>query len=396
MADTFTGSGKTLIGVLLVRYIVEQELENRALGKPKKIAFFLVDKGPLCAQQFKVLEENLEYPMAKFHGAISGSGKNKEFWDEQFNSKMVIVCTAQILLDCLNSGYIRINQINLLIFDEAHHTKKNHPYARIIKHHYLRERTAEDRPRILGMTASPVDAQTRDVRATASELESLLCSEIATVSDEVLEENFTRRLQIETVETYPQLINPLDANTKLWNDISKHVSGNAQFRPGLDFARDAASELGLWCADRYWKLQITESEVPKLQARTAHGMSAQFSHAEISMAVDTVQEVERIVKEYHLPAASLDPSQVSSKVILLWHILDDAFRQGTSRCIVFVEKRSTAFLLADLFMQQGLRIHGLIPSFMVSVLHIESFKTCSNGTGWLANWLIQLWKHVDT
>lgn len=36
------GSGKTLIAVLLLRHIFDQELEDRALGKPKRISFFLV------------------------------------------------------------------------------------------------------------------------------------------------------------------------------------------------------------------------------------------------------------------------------------------------------------------------------------------------------------------
>lgn len=36
------GSGKTLIAVLLLRHILDQELEDRAMGKKKRIAFFLV------------------------------------------------------------------------------------------------------------------------------------------------------------------------------------------------------------------------------------------------------------------------------------------------------------------------------------------------------------------
>lgn len=37
-----TGSGKTLIAALLLRYTLEKEIEDRAVGKPKRIAFFLV------------------------------------------------------------------------------------------------------------------------------------------------------------------------------------------------------------------------------------------------------------------------------------------------------------------------------------------------------------------
>lgn len=37
-----TGSGKTLIAVLLLKYVLEREIERRAAGKRRKLAFFLV------------------------------------------------------------------------------------------------------------------------------------------------------------------------------------------------------------------------------------------------------------------------------------------------------------------------------------------------------------------
>ena len=37
-----SGSGKTLIAVLLLRHVMDQELEHRASGGGKRIAFFLV------------------------------------------------------------------------------------------------------------------------------------------------------------------------------------------------------------------------------------------------------------------------------------------------------------------------------------------------------------------
>ena len=40
--DFNVGSGKTLIAVLLLKYILDKELEDRAMGKPPRIAFFLV------------------------------------------------------------------------------------------------------------------------------------------------------------------------------------------------------------------------------------------------------------------------------------------------------------------------------------------------------------------
>ena len=42
VVDFNAGSGKTLIAVLLLKYILDKELEDRAMGKPPRIAFFLV------------------------------------------------------------------------------------------------------------------------------------------------------------------------------------------------------------------------------------------------------------------------------------------------------------------------------------------------------------------
>lgn len=36
------GSGKTLIAVLLLKHVIQQELENRSAGKPHRVSFFLV------------------------------------------------------------------------------------------------------------------------------------------------------------------------------------------------------------------------------------------------------------------------------------------------------------------------------------------------------------------
>lgn len=38
----FLGSGKTLIAVLLLKHVIEKELNDRAEGKPPRISFFLV------------------------------------------------------------------------------------------------------------------------------------------------------------------------------------------------------------------------------------------------------------------------------------------------------------------------------------------------------------------
>jgi len=128
-----TGSGKTLIAVLLLRHILDQELEDRAMGMKPRISFFLVDCVTLVFQQFAVLECNLDQKIERFCGEMGCDLWNKGIWETHFKENMVIVCTAEILYQCLMHSFVALHQINLLIFDEAHHAKKNHAYARLVE-----------------------------------------------------------------------------------------------------------------------------------------------------------------------------------------------------------------------------------------------------------------------
>ena len=154
-----TGSGKTLIAALLMRHIAQQELENRADGGTPKMSFFLVNSVHLVSQQQRMLANNLPTTPEPLHGGVNDDLWKKVEWDKLKAMNRAIVCTAEILNQCLMHSFVKIEEINLLIFDEAHHAKKGHPYARIIKDYYLQTPTSL-RPKIFGMTASPVDANT--------------------------------------------------------------------------------------------------------------------------------------------------------------------------------------------------------------------------------------------
>lgn len=136
----------------------------------------------LVFQQFAVLESNLGHKIERFCGEMGCDLWLKETWTKHFAENFVIICTAEILYQCLMHSFISIDQINLLIFDEAHHAKKNHAYARSVKEHrlspifeliscriikefYIPVADPTKRPRVFGMTASPVDAREDVVKA---------------------------------------------------------------------------------------------------------------------------------------------------------------------------------------------------------------------------------------
>lgn len=125
-----TGIGKTLIAVLLTRHVVDQELGDRAAGKPHRHVFFLVPAVHLVFQQAAVLERNMGYKVKSLYGAMGVDSWNQQYWTKTLSETMVIVCTADILLHSLSHAFVRIENVNLLIFDEAHHTKLGHSYSK--------------------------------------------------------------------------------------------------------------------------------------------------------------------------------------------------------------------------------------------------------------------------
>jgi endoribonuclease Dicer len=367
-----TGTGKTLIAALLIRHTVEQELIERSAKDPSlepRTTFFLVDKVSLVHQQWKVLNSNLSHNVARFHGQIGGAMATPGFWKGQLESNMVIVCTAEILRKCLSHGYLRMNQINLLVFDEAHHAKKNHPYSRIIKDFYVElEEANVRRPRILGMTASPVDGKDR-LSVTAAQLEGLLHSEIATVDDPALMRPDEVGAALDQVIEYSLSTNTWE--TPLWTRLKGLLGENRVFRRLFIFARASTKELGMWGADRVWHLCLTAEEVLKAQATTERSLL--MGHEEVPPSVideqkGAIEEAYQAVLRHmeSFPPADLSAGHLSHKIAVLVGILKQHFRPAFDKCIIFVEQRLMATILADLLRQPGLDLPGIEPGVLVS------------------------------
>jgi hypothetical protein len=54
----------------------------------------------------------------------------------------------------LHCGLLQMQAIGLLVFDEAHHCSRDHPYAQIMEDFY-HTTEPQHRPQVLGLTASP-------------------------------------------------------------------------------------------------------------------------------------------------------------------------------------------------------------------------------------------------
>jgi len=349
-----TGSGKTLIAVLLLRHTFAQELEDRAVGKPKRVSFFLVDSVTLLFQQHAVLKANLDQPMDLFCGDMGCDLWSRDIWEKHMNENMVIVCTAEVLRHCLAHAFIPMEKINLLIFDEAHHAKKSHPYARIIMDHYARQPKHAILPRIFGMTASPVDSRT-DVKRAATELETILHSQIITAADGTLGGHKVTSKQ-EQLARYKALPPPF--KTALYEQMHSRFNSNSILRKPLHFAFEASRDLGAWCSDQVWPSCLDDEESKKLLSRTEkhyHGRRIPEPLHVLESRKAQLKEANELVKAHIFEkpdynSDSLVSSNLSSKVVLLIQYLRERFERPTDdKAIVFVRQRYTARLLAQLF-----------------------------------------------
>lgn len=77
----------------------------------------------------------------------------------------VLVLTPAIFNDALSRAFVTLEDVQLLVFDEAHHCRKRHTYAQIMAKY--RATAPAARPRIFGMTASPVNLKLSTDEAAA-------------------------------------------------------------------------------------------------------------------------------------------------------------------------------------------------------------------------------------
>ncbi|KAK3593951.1 hypothetical protein CHS0354_040685 [Potamilus streckersoni] len=171
-----TGTGKTLVSVMVI--------ESCLRLNPTRQVLFLVDRVLLVLQQSKyIITEtkgqkyirfdpqnprdlvDRELTVAVLCGGQQSTG-GIPLWRHD-----VIVVTAAFCHNLLAKGILRWEDFSLVVFDEAHHCEKNHPFSQLLKTYHL-QMPKNDRPKLIGLTASPAGRQ--DVQRTIIMLQGLL------------------------------------------------------------------------------------------------------------------------------------------------------------------------------------------------------------------------------
>uniref|UniRef100_A0A804J326 Uncharacterized protein n=1 Tax=Musa acuminata subsp. malaccensis TaxID=214687 RepID=A0A804J326_MUSAM len=138
-----TGAGKTLIAVMLMK-----EFGKRLIVDGQKMMIiFLASTVNLVNQDYTELD------VVEYCGAQRIGEWSTDCWEKNVKTRDVVVMIPQILLDALRRAFQTLDTVQLIVFDECHCARGNHPYARIMKEFY---HDTGCKPTIFGMTASPV------------------------------------------------------------------------------------------------------------------------------------------------------------------------------------------------------------------------------------------------
>ncbi|GAA5925102.1 hypothetical protein JCM10213_000533 [Rhodosporidiobolus nylandii] len=244
-----TGSGKTLVATLLIDSIRKAAEERVAMGGQKRMQLFLTNSVPLVHQQANALAHNTSLRVGKLFGGLRVNLCSASEWACNFEHYDVLVVTAQLILDSLAHGFLRMDQIDLLVFDEVHHGKSNHPFAAIIRDFYRRA-PADQRPRILGLTASPLDSNAGIEEAR--KLEELFDAKLVTAPAETRREldDMVAKPTVLQVDYEPS---PAYERTELCQAVlDSVVVQDDDFKRYLEAADAILPALGPHAADMVW------------------------------------------------------------------------------------------------------------------------------------------------
>ncbi|KAJ6429335.1 hypothetical protein OIU84_020879 [Salix udensis] len=364
-----TGSGKTLIAIMLLRsyaYLIR---------KPSRfIAVFLVPKVVLVQQQAEALEMHTDLKVGMYWGEMGVDFWDASTWKKEIDKHEVLVMTPQILLNGLRHSFFKLDLIKVMIVDECHHARGKDPYACIMTEFFHCElKSGHNLPRIFGMTASPIKSKGAnselDYWQQIRELEDIMNSKIYTCAGEsVLAEFipfstpkflFYEHMKIpdglfayllkelgDLRAKHEHILEQLDLNesaaVSIRNKISKVYSA-------LMFCLE---ELGVWLAFQaaqfflhcdivgdfisQGKLDVSgETIIKKFCQDALLAISNCFSAGQECSIGDNIK-------------AHLDAGLLTSKILCLVESLLQYRDLKEIRCIVFVERVITAVVLESL------------------------------------------------
>ncbi|KAJ2700215.1 Dicer-like protein 1, partial [Coemansia spiralis] len=255
-----TGTGKTLVAVMLIQWFARRAQDVPRPAVPagvvqarRKVRVFLNTTVALVHQQAKVIAANTDQTVNLCIGAMGIDEWDEQTWTDKWSKSGVLVMTHQVLLNALRAGFVRLSDIDLLVFDECHHARGNHPYTLIMREFYDHCPEA-DRPHIFGMTASPLNAH-QSAEESVAHLQAGLNAGVCTVD---LTAASGATLSAATGVCYEYKLPPEFDNTPLTVALTESCGAAKTIAKGERAMPVILSLLGPFAVDQMWLYYIRQ------------------------------------------------------------------------------------------------------------------------------------------
>ncbi|EEB89726.1 hypothetical protein MPER_12144, partial [Moniliophthora perniciosa FA553] len=269
---------------------------------------------------------------------------------------------AQIFLNLLTHSLWGLNKVSLLVFDECHHTRKNHPYNGIMREYMLL--SPEDRPKVFGLTASPIQ-NAKNPLVSLNELQTNMDARVIGVLDHVDELAQHTPKPVEVIQEYSiSLEQSSYPEPSLWSCINVFdratLTAIAECWPDIERRYHVTlGNLGPYCASLYLFMEmkniISAFYQPDLNPSFSDDLVVHVPHTTLEDLpehfddiVDILVDYEQfysVRSDYFLLPSTVPLEWCTPKIKTLVDILV-AHYTPTFQGIIFVEQRQVATCLA--------------------------------------------------
>lgn len=345
-----TGIGKTLISLLLAIHRLKEH--------PLKKILMLAPTRPLVEQHFNSFKEQLPELFADlqlFTGSVHAKKRQKIF-----NTAEIIFSTPQCIANDLKKGLYTLQDISLLIIDEAHRCLKNYDYTTVVEYY----KNQSENQRILGLTASPgsdkikvkeicnhlnieeIEVRTRDSEDVKPYLKTLDFQKVEVPFPSEFIEIKTLLKQI-----YDKKVDQLKSRSLLFGPVNKITLLQLQNRlAGRIPMRDMNAMVGMSLTAQAIKISHA---LELLETQTLSGLNEYFSNLINQANNKKSKAVQTLVKTPEFNAARISLSNLLSKEIEHPKIEELAVlteselkNNKKAKIMVFCQFRETAATLA--------------------------------------------------
>jgi len=360
-----TGTGKTLIALMLA-------IERMNLFPREKVVF-LAPTRPLAEQHLSYFKKHLPElfgEMILFTGKVSPEKRKKE-WE----TADIIFSTPQCVANDLKNKLYTLEDVSLLIEDEAHRCIKNYDYNYVAQTY--KEQASHQR--ILGLTASP-GSEREKIKQICKNL-SVEALEIRTRDSpdvkEYLQDLKMNLVKIEFPEKFEEIRQPLK---KLFNDYvdelkSRHLLFEMpsktnliklQKKFGMSLSKGSPNFnvlRGMAVCANAIKLQHS---LELLETQTLQGFYDYLKELFKQASAKKSKGVQQLVKKPEFNYAYIKTTELIAgktehpKISALNQLLKETYSKNPdAKCIVFTQYRATASLLCEK-LNENLKINSRV------------------------------------